>query len=135
MTEQKPRAPKGMKCPYFKRDVSKVCHRCGHFVRIYGVNPNARVAGDVGEIIDRWGCAQTWQVMLEIQHMKELNGLGKSIADHNTIAIATSQANAGILTAVQSAFEKLSLRLSEFRLGAIDGPQDAMLIADETGRP
>lgn len=142
MIEQKPRAPKGMKCPDYRgffgaKDVSKVCHKCEFYVRLYGVNPNARVPGDMGEVIDRWGCAKVWPVLLSVQHMKELNGLSKGISEHNQIAIATSQANAGVLTGVQTAFDKLSARLSEMRMGSIellpmDRVTDVQLITDDT---
>ena len=91
----------------------------------------------MGEFIDRWGCAKVWPVLLNIQHMKELNGLSKGIAEHNQIAIAMAQANSGVLTGVQTAFEKLSARLSDMRMGSIellpmDRVADVQLITDET---
>ena len=47
---EKPRAKPGTTCPFFRKDVSKVCHRCELWdaVPVY--------APATGERSDKWGC-------------------------------------------------------------------------------
>ena len=53
----KPIATPGMRCPLWRKDVSKVCHTCAWFTRIQGYHPQT------GEPLDQWLCAQSAQVL------------------------------------------------------------------------
>lgn len=64
--EQRPIANAGTKCPLYKLDVSKVCHKCEWFTKIKGKHPQSE------EIIDRWGCAMTWLPMLLVSTAQEV---------------------------------------------------------------
>jgi hypothetical protein len=53
----KPIEPKGLYCPLWRKDVSKVCHTCALFTKVSGVHPQT------GENIDRWMCAYNAAVL------------------------------------------------------------------------
>ena len=72
METEVPHAKSGRICPFHRKDMSKVCHTCPMWVRMTGRNPNAKVADDPGEIIDRWDCSLAWGPMLMTQTSKEV---------------------------------------------------------------
>lgn len=57
----KPPRKKGLKCPFFKKDVSEVCHRCELYGKITGMDPQT------GEQLDEWGCTFTFLPKLLIE--------------------------------------------------------------------
>lgn len=63
----KPVANKGMLCPLYRRDVSKVCHTCEWYVQVKGQHPQS------DEMIDNWGCAMAWMPVLMINTAKEVH--------------------------------------------------------------
>ncbi len=48
---QRPIAEAGSTCPLWRKDVSKVCHRCCWYTLVRGKHPQSE------EMIDRWDCA------------------------------------------------------------------------------
>lgn len=62
----KPAATKGLNCPLYKKDVSKVCHTCAWYILVRGTNPNT------GKEIDAWDCAVGWLPTLSIETAKEV---------------------------------------------------------------
>jgi len=62
----KPKAEKGMKCPLFKEDVSKVCHTCEMYEHILGTNPNT------GAAVDAWGCTFKFNFLTNLEIAKEV---------------------------------------------------------------
>lgn len=62
----KPKAEKGMKCPLYKEDVSKVCHTCEMYEHIMGTNPNT------GAAIDAWGCTFKFNFLTNLEIAKEV---------------------------------------------------------------
>lgn len=54
----KPIEPKGLYCPLWRKDVSRVCHTCVLFTKIGGVHPQT------GEHIDQWLCAYNAAVLV-----------------------------------------------------------------------
>lgn len=57
----KPQADKGMTCPFWRKDVSKVCHTCELYVMVRGQNPQ-------GGEIDHWHCSISWVPILTIEN-------------------------------------------------------------------
>jgi hypothetical protein len=60
----KPIATKGMTCPLWRKDVSRVCHTCAWFSHVEGVNPQT------GARVDEWMCAITMQVLATLEAAK-----------------------------------------------------------------
>lgn len=56
----KPIADRGLMCPLFRKDVSKVCHTCAWYTRIAGMHPQT------GDHMEKWMCAQTAVVLTTI---------------------------------------------------------------------
>jgi hypothetical protein len=57
----KPIADPGMKCPFWRRDRSKVCHTCELWVSLIGKNPNT------GKDVEDWHCAFSWGPLLQVE--------------------------------------------------------------------
>lgn len=64
----KPIAAAGLRCPLWRKDVSKVCHICVWFTRIQGYHPQT------GEQLDQWMCAQSAQVLATLDAGKAATG-------------------------------------------------------------
>lgn len=47
----KPKAQPGEKCPFWQKDVSKVCHTCPLYQQLRGTDNNT------GQPVDYWGCS------------------------------------------------------------------------------
>lgn len=62
---QKPIAKEGSNCPLYRKDVSRVCHKCEWYVRVIGQHPQK------DEMVDNWGCSLAWMPMLLINTAKE----------------------------------------------------------------
>lgn len=63
---QRPVATPGTNCPLYKKDVSKVCHKCEWFAQIKGKHPQTE------EQLDTWGCAVTWLPLLLVNTAQEV---------------------------------------------------------------
>ena len=84
----KPIADKGETCPFWKKDVSKVCHKCPLYVMLRGTNKNT------GADIDQWGCALAWGPIMAVEMVQTLNsavaateGFRGDMAKANQIAL------------------------------------------------
>ena len=64
MRDSKPINNSGMECPFHKRSVVKVCHRCEFYDRIIGINPQS------GEHVDKWMCAVNRLVFMSLESVK-----------------------------------------------------------------
>ena len=64
---QIPLGPKDLKCPFFKRKMSDVCHTCPNWVHIRGMNPQT------GEEMDNWRCAISVLPLLLINAAREVS--------------------------------------------------------------
>lgn len=73
MQRQKPIAIAGEMCRYFHKDVSKVCHKCHHYVKLQGQNANT------GEDVDEWMCADVASVILQAENSQQTRQAGASI--------------------------------------------------------
>lgn len=65
----KPPADKGEDCPFWKKDVSRVCHKCPLYVMLRGTNKNT------GDPIDQWGCAIAWGPIMAVETVQKLNSV------------------------------------------------------------
>lgn len=68
-----PQADAGVNCPFYKQDVSEVCHRCHLYVLIRGKNPQT------GEDVDTWGCTFAFFPMLMLENSQVNRGVGAAI--------------------------------------------------------
>lgn len=87
---EKPRAPKGMDCPHWKKDRSKVCHTCEFWVRLYGRNPNPKDPHTV-ETIDDWRCAVSWGPVLQTQLAYEVACISKEMSEQRKEVLPAMQ--------------------------------------------
>lgn len=62
---QIPRGPEGMKCPDWKKPMSKVCHTCPLWMKIPVTDPKTNAE------IDDWKCGKVWAVLLQFHACKE----------------------------------------------------------------
>ena len=66
----KPIAAPGMRCPLWRKDVSKCCHQCAWFTQIRGKHPQT------GEHLDQWMCAQVAVVLTTLEVGKATHEAG-----------------------------------------------------------
>ena len=95
--KQKPIAIAGEICRYFHKDVSKVCHKCHHYVSLRGMNRNT------GEEVDEWMCADVAAVILaaEVSQMtREVGGAVESL--RNEVVVQQHTTNVMLGSAVQA---------------------------------
>lgn len=69
----KPQAAQGSDCPLWKKDVSKVCHKCPWYVLLRGTNPNT------GNPIDDWACSIAWMPILQVEVAQKTNSVGAAV--------------------------------------------------------
>lgn len=95
-TEKPRRKKQGIKCPWWRRDVSEVCHTCELYVQLDGEDPQT------GEkITDVWGCALALAPIAALQVSRDVRkgteGIQKAtelfrndVAKVNRISLALS---------------------------------------------
>lgn len=59
---QIPRGPEHLKCPLWRKPMSKVCHTCPWWKQVRGQDPQ-----DSRKELDAWDCAHAWQTPLTIE--------------------------------------------------------------------
>lgn len=62
---QIPRGPEHLICPWHKKTMDTVCHRCPMWTQVRGRNPNS------GEDVDRWDCSLALLPMLLIENAQQ----------------------------------------------------------------
>jgi len=81
-----PHAVEGRICPFHRKDVSKVCHKCPLWVRVRGLHPQT------GEMLDEWQCAFTWAPVLMIESARQTSQAGAAIESfRNEVVRATTE--------------------------------------------
>lgn len=80
--------PNDVKCPLYRKAMSKVCPTCAWVVAVRGKNPQS------DEVIpDRWGCAIAWQPMLTIENTQMQRQTGAATESfRNEMAMAHKEA-------------------------------------------
>src|ERR1700684_4239878 len=61
MSEQRPLGPKDLDCPFHRKPMVKVCHRCPLWTRMQMQHPQT------GEQLDKWDCALAWAVVAGVE--------------------------------------------------------------------
>jgi hypothetical protein len=88
---EKPRAKPGMKCPLWRRDMSKVCHTCEWWIHVRGKHPQSE------EIFDRWGCAIQWMPMLMIENSQMQCQTGAAVESFRNEMVKFNQSSLDVL--------------------------------------
>lgn len=95
---QKPIADKGMDCPLWQKDMSKVCHKCPGWTVLRGMNPNT------GEEVDEWGCSLfQWLPPLLVENSQQSRQLGAAIESlrNEQVRISENMMKAAAIAAQQ----------------------------------
>lgn len=144
----KPQASAGMKCPLWRKDMSKVCHTCEFWNKITGQSPIARFLGDTGEWIDKWGCTLSHQHLFQAtaakatcDQTKELNELRNEVGTaHRTQSGLAAELTQSMQLQVRAmdrfaqAAEAIVEATSRPRIGAANGHYVATLNSDDQKR-
>jgi len=88
---QIPRADKGAICPFHKKDVSTVCHKCPLYIQLRGTNPNT------GQDVDNWKCSLAWLPMLMIENSQQTRQAGAAIESFRNETVKSEQSRAALL--------------------------------------
>ena len=83
---QKPIAPKGEICPFHRKDVSKVCHKCPLYIQVRGTDKNT------GKEVDQWGCALAFMPMLTIENSHLQRQTGAAVESFRNEMVKASEA-------------------------------------------
>ena len=87
---EKPRRPPGACCPFWRRDVSKVCHTCDMWEPL----PVAlKVDGQMQQATDMWACTLKHQTFLLRDLIKSVDGVQQATETFRNQAWNESQAN------------------------------------------
>lgn len=73
MTQQVPRGPDHLFCPFWRMRQSKVCHTCPLWVQVRGTNPQT------GQEVDQWQCSLSWLPMLLIECAQQSRQTGAAV--------------------------------------------------------
>lgn len=96
---QRPRGPEGLDCPFHKKPMSEVCHKCPLWVQLRGKDPQGM------NEIDRWDCALAWGPSLAVQIAQMENQTGAAVEtfrnemvrQNNAMLLLASGADPGTL--------------------------------------
>ena len=69
----KPIAGTGEVCPFHRKDVSKVCHKCPLWVQVRGKVPQGE------EVVDKWACSFALMPMLTIENSQMQRQTGAAV--------------------------------------------------------
>jgi hypothetical protein len=79
--DQRPPGPKDLDCPFWRKSMAKVCHRCPLWTRLQMQHPQS------GERLDKWDCAVAWAVVVGVETGHRTNQLAAVVEDaRNTVA-------------------------------------------------
>jgi hypothetical protein len=87
MHSKAPPADPGPRCPFWQKDVSKVCHLCPLYIHMRGTNKNT------GDDVDDWGCALGFLPMLLIENAAIENRTGAAIESFRNEMVNANQRN------------------------------------------
>lgn len=81
----KPRAAKGSLCPFWRKDVALVCHKCPLWTHLRGKNPQSE------QEIDEWGCAVAWLPLLLVEGAQQTRQAGAAIESFRNEMVRLSE--------------------------------------------
>lgn len=70
---QIPRGPENLVCPFHKKPMEQVCHKCPLWTQLRGMNPNT------GQEVDRWDCALAHMPMLLVENSQQSRQTGAAV--------------------------------------------------------
>jgi hypothetical protein len=82
---QIPRADEGLTCPFHKKDMSTVCHKCPLWIQLRGKNPQTN------EELDQWGCSLSFMPMLMIEGAQQTRQAGAAIESFRNEMVNANQ--------------------------------------------
>lgn len=87
----KPIAPAGLECPLFRKDVSKVCHKCAWYTLVRGKNPQT------GIDVDEWGCAISFGPMLTLETARQSRSAAAAVETLRNEVAKSAEVNTAVL--------------------------------------
>ncbi len=86
MTMQRPVGPADLDCPFHRKAMAKVCHRCPLWTRLQMRHPQT------AEQIDTWDCAIAWAVVVGVEAGHCTNQLAAVVEDaRNNVTLALGE--------------------------------------------
>jgi hypothetical protein len=73
MQVEPPRAIKGRTCPFLKKDMSTVCHKCPLWIKVVGKDPQSDAT------IDQWNCAFAFLPVLLVENSQMQRQTGAAV--------------------------------------------------------
>ena len=108
----KPIASPGLECPLFRKDVSKVCHRCAWYTLVRGKNPQS------GSDIDEWGCAISFGPMLTLETARQSRSAAAAVETLRNEVAKSAEVNTAVLFKLADNLQ--DHRLPHSRIGLIE---------------
>lgn len=84
---QIPHAESGLDCPFHRKDMSKVCHRCPLWQQVRGTDPQT------GEEVDHWSCSLALMPMLMIENSQQQRQTGAAVESFRNETVKANQTN------------------------------------------
>ena len=87
MSQQIPRGPDNLYCPFWRKKMSLVCHTCPMWQKFRGENKST------GDAIDKWECAQAMvpALMIEVAQQARQGGAATESFRNEMVRLATSR--------------------------------------------
>jgi hypothetical protein len=79
--EAKPQPKPGLTCPLWRKDRSKVCHRCEWYIKVVGKDPQSM------SFHDSWGCAIAWMPTLTIENSQRQAQTGAAVESFRNVMV------------------------------------------------
>jgi hypothetical protein len=70
---QIPRGPEALDCPFHRKPMSEVCHKCPLWVQLRGKDPQSESE------IDKWNCSLAWMPRLTIENTQMAHQTGAAV--------------------------------------------------------
>lgn len=83
-----PHGPEDRLCPYWRKRMSEVCHKCPQWIHVRGQNPNT------GQPVDEWNCAAALLPLLLIETAQQTRQAGAATESfrNEMVRLATRRA-------------------------------------------
>lgn len=92
---QIPQANPGLKCPFWKKDMSEVCHVCPMWQLVRGKHPQT------GADVDEWNCSLAWLPTLLIDASRQTYRSGSAIESFRNEMVKGNKETQNLLGAKQ----------------------------------
>jgi len=102
-----PMADEGKICPFHKKDMSLVCHKCPWWTQLRGTNPQT------GSEVDEWGCAIGMMPMLLCENSKESRQTGAAVESFRNELVRSNWATVEALTKIANRKPSSDIKIVE----------------------